>query len=129
MADKNENLKAVPKRKDERTSVTAHTHGSGEAHAHGSGAHRHVHTPEENKPILDRLARAIGHLESVRRMVVDGRDCSEVLIQLSAVRAALNRTGLIILKNHIDQCIVEAVASGDTAAVDELNDAISKFLK
>ena len=103
-----------------------HEHDHEHGHEH---PHRHVHDEKDVKSVCNRLSRIIGHLESIKRMVEDHRDCSEVLIQLSAVRAALNRTGLIILKNHIDQCIVEAVASGDTAAVDELNDAISKFLK
>ena len=96
---------------------------------HGHGPHRHVHTEAENRAVIARLSRAIGHLESVKRMVQDGRDCTEVLVQLSAVRAALNNTGLLILQNHIDQCIVEAVASGDMDAVSELNKAVAKFIK
>ena len=107
-------------------------HGEQHAHEHGDSSgghsHRHVHTEEENRAIVIRLSRAIGHLESVRRMVQDGRDCTEVLIQLSAVRSALNNAGSLILQNHIEQCIVEAVASGDNEAVADLNKAISKYL-
>lgn len=62
-------------------------------------------------------------------MVEDGRDCSEVLIQLSAVIAALNNTGKVILKDHLDHCIVEAVESGDHQAIDNLNKAIDSFIK
>ena len=75
-----------------------------------------------------RLARAIGHLESVKRMVEDGRDCAEVLIQLAAVRSALNNTAKIILKDHIDHCLADAVETGDQQAIDELNQAIEKFM-
>jgi len=107
-----------------------HEHnGTEHGHEHGHGLHKHVHTEEENRAVIARLSRAIGHLESVKRMVQDGRDCTEVLIQLSAVRAALNNTGLLILQNHIEQCIVEAVASGDTEAVADLNKAVAKFIK
>jgi len=88
------------------------------------GSHDHVHT----KAVVNRLSRAIGHLESVKRMVEDGRDCSEVLLQLAAVRSALGSTAKIILKDHIDHCIVHAVESGDTAVLDELNKAIEQLM-
>ena len=84
---------------------------------------------ENQKAVINRLSRAIGHLESVKRMVEEGRDCSEVLIQLSAVRSALNNTGKIILEDHIQHCIVEAVELGDQESVRELCIAIDKFIK
>ena len=114
---------------EEHSHDHAHGHTHDHTHDHAHGHHRHVHSPEETKVVLDRLARAAGHLEYVRRMVSEGRDCSEVLVQLSAVKSALNKTGLIILQNHIEQCLVEAVASGDMDAVSELNDAIARYLK
>ena len=99
-----------------------HAHGSG----HGSGhTHSHVHT----KAVLNRLSRAIGHLTSVRGMVEDGRGCAEVLIQLAAVRSAINSTCEVILKDHLDHCIVEAVETGDKKTIDELNKAIELLMK
>ncbi|MDD6796090.1 MAG: metal-sensing transcriptional repressor [Clostridiaceae bacterium] len=88
-----------------------------------------IHTHKNTKAVLNRLAKAKGHLESVQRMIEAGRDCPEVLIQLAAVISALNNTSKIILQDHIKQCIVEAVASGDTQAIDDLNKAISQFIK
>ena len=82
-----------------------HTHTHTQAHSHESRGHRHVHSEEEKKAVLNRLSRAIGHLESVKRMVERDEDCSEVLIQLSAVRNAINNTGKVIMKNHISHCI------------------------
>ena len=109
-----------------------HTHlssdGTEYTHSHDSQP-EHTHSHQNTKSILDRLSRASGHLNSVRRMVEDGRDCSEVLIQLSAVIAALNNTGKVILKDHLDHCIVEAVESGDHQAIDNLNKAIDSFIK
>lgn len=105
-----------------------HNHVHNNEHNHGHH-HAHTHDPKEEKAIINRLAKAIGHLESVKHMVEDGRDCSEVLVQLAAVRAALNNTGKEILKQHISHCIVEAVEEGDTGAIDELNLAIDKFMK
>ena len=99
-----------------------HTHSHDAANGHG-----HVH--ENTQAVLNRLSRAIGHLESVRKMVADGRDCSEVLIQLSAVKSAINNTGKIILQDHIEHCIVDAVEHGDKDAIKELERAIDRFMK
>jgi DNA-binding FrmR family transcriptional regulator len=97
-------------------------------HAHGI-AHSHGHVHENQKAVINRLSRALGHLEKVKRMVEDGVDCSEVLVQLSAVRSALDNTGKVILKDHMRHCIVDAVAAGDEDAIDDLCKAIDKFLK
>lgn len=92
-------------------------------------AHGHYHHHENTKAVLNRLSRAIGHLESIKRMVEDGRDCSEVLIQLSAVKSAINNTGKVILEDHIKHCLVDAIESGDMEAIEELNKAIDRFIK
>lgn len=62
-------------------------------------------------------------------MVEEGQDCSQVLIQLAAVKSALNNTGKIILKDHINHCIVEAVETGDKKALEDLSAAIDHFMK
>ena len=106
-----------------------HEHSSGtEVHEHDHG-HTHTHTHENTKAVLNRLSRAIGHLESIRRMVEDGRDCSEVLIQLSAVKSAINNTGKVILQDHIQHCLVDAIESGDMETIEELNKAIDRVIK
>lgn len=108
-----------------------HIHDHEELHrlgiAHSHGDHPHVH--ENSKAVINRLARSIGHLTSVKKMVEDGRDCSEVLVQLAAVRSALNNISKIILQDHIRHCIVDAVAEDDQKALDDLCDAIDKFMK
>ena len=105
-----------------------HSHIHGE-HGHTHGGHGHVHSHAHTKAVLNRLSRAIGHLESIKRMVESGRDCTEVLIQLSAVKSAINNTGKVILQDHIEHCIVEAVENGDLGAVKELERAIDRFMK
>ena len=97
-------------------------HAQGTAHSHG-----HIH--ENQKAVVNRLARAIGHLEKVKRMVESGADCSEVLVQLAAVRSALDNTGKVILKDHLRHCLVDAVAAGDADSIDDLCQAIDKFMK
>ena len=105
----------------------AHLHSHEHAHDHAHGAHPHVH--ENTKAVLNRLSRAIGHLESVKKMVENGRDCSEVLIQIAAVRSAINNIGKVILQDHIQHCIVDAVEHDDEQALDALCQAIDKFVK
>ena len=103
-----------------------HNHEHAHSHDHAEG-HGHVH--ENTQAVLNRLSRAIGHLESVRKMVADGRDCSEVLIQIAAVRAAITNIGKVILQDHIQHCIVDAVEHDDEQALDALCQAIDKFVK
>ncbi len=91
--------------------------------------HKHIHSHAHTKEVKNRLSRAIGHLESVKKMVEDGRDCSEVLVQLAAVRAALGSISRVILKDHIEHCIVHAVEENDQDAITELENAIDKLLK
>ena len=88
-------------------------HDHAYCHAHGI-AHSHGHVHENQKAVLNRLSRALGHLEKV---------------QLAAVRSALDSTGKVILKDHLRHCIVDAVAAGDVDAVDTLCEAVDKFMK
>ena len=103
-----------------------HTHGG---HTHVHGEHTHTHSPEHKKAVLNRMSRIIGHMESVKKMVENDRDCTDVLIQLSAVSAALQGVSRAVLKEHMSTCIVEAVQQDDMEALKELNDAIDKFMK
>lgn len=108
------------------TQEHVHSHEGETEHAH---SHGHTHTHQNTKAVINRLSRAIGHMESVKRMVEEGRDCSEVLVQLSAVKAAINNTAKVILKDHIEHCMVDAVESGDHEAIEELTEAIDRFMK
>ena len=107
-----------------------HEHDHAWLHEHGvPHSHAHGHTHENTKAVLNRLSRAIGHLQSVRRMVEEGRDCSEVLVQIAAVRSAIDNTGKVNLQDHLKHCIVEAAQEGDRQAIDDLCQAIDKFMK
>ena len=90
---------------------------------------RHTHTHTQTKAVLNRMARLIGHLQSTKKMIEDGRDCSEVLIQLSAVDAAIKAVQRIILKDHLEHCIVDAIKENDTDALERLNKAIEQFIR
>ena len=95
-----------------------HTDENGSVYEH---SHPHHHSHQQTKAVLNRLSRAQGHLDAVRRMVERGEDCAEVLVQLSAVISAL--------KDHISHCIVDAVEAGDQEAIRSLNDAIDRFMR
>lgn len=109
---------------DEHSHDNMHVHD--DTHTH-NGSHPHHH--ENTKAVLNRMSRAIGHMESIKTMIENGRDCTEVLIQIAAVRSAINNVGKIILEDHINHCIVDAVETGDEQALKDLNDAIEKFVK
>ena len=112
--------------KKDQEHIHVHVREDGTAYEH---THSHSHTHTNTKAVLNRLARVIGHLQSIKHMVEDGRDCSEVLIQLSAVKAAINSTGKVILQDHIQHCLVDAVETGDMEAVQEISKAIDSFIK
>lgn len=98
-------------------------------HNHDHDHHQHVHSDAEIKAVVNQLSKIVGHIEALKRMVNRGEDCSQIMIQLAAVRAAINNTGNLVLKNHISHCIVEAVQEGDHQAIEDLNNAIDRFLK
>ena len=108
--------------------VHDHEHDHGHVHSHEHG-HSHGHIHENQKAVINRLSRALGHLEKVRQMVENGEDCAEVLVQLAAVRSALDNAGKVILKDHLRHCIVGAVEDGNDDAIEDIFTAIDKFMK
>ena len=128
METKKNGVQAEAHTKEQTSGGHAHSH----THVLEDGTvvtHTHTHSHDHTKAVLNRLSRAIGHLESIKKMVENGRDCSEVLIQLSAVKAAINNTGKVILQDHIQHCLVDAIESGDMKEIEELNKAIDRFIK
>ena len=128
METKKSGVQAEAHTKEQTSGGHAHSH----THVLENGTvvtHTHTHSHEHTKAVINRLSRAIGHLESIKKMVENGRDCSEVLIQLSAVKAAINNTGKVILQDHIQHCLVDAIESGDRKEIEELNKAIDRFIK
>ena len=87
------------------------------------------HTHENTRQIVNRLSRAEGHLAAVKRMVEEGRDCADVLIQLAAVRSALNSVGKLIISDHVEHCLMDAAEQGDREAAHRLTRALDQYLK
>lgn len=80
--------------------------------------------------MLGRLRRIEGQVRGIHKMIEDDRYCVDILIQIAAVKSAINNVGLALLENHTHGCVMNAVKTGDAdAAIDELMDVIKKFTK
>lgn len=81
--------------------------------------------PENKQPILNRLKTVRGHLDGIVKMVEDETYCVDLMKQISAVQASLERANRLVLKNHLETCFSDAVREGKgPAAVAELVDAV-----
>jgi len=76
-------------------------------------AHPHVHNEESLSRLINRLSRIEGHIRGVKAMVQDSRPCPEVLVQIAAVRGALDRVARIILDEHLTECLSRASRDGN----------------
>ncbi|KQL49819.1 cytosolic protein [Brevibacillus choshinensis] len=90
----------------------------------------HDHEHKHRKQIVNRLARIEGHLRSVKEMTAGGRDCSEVLLQIAAVQKALDKAAKLLLKDHLESCVVDAVLHGNQEKVlEDLNKALDNYIR
>jgi CsoR family transcriptional regulator, copper-sensing transcriptional repressor len=89
----------------------------------------HVHNEASLKKIIDRLSRIEGHIRGVKTMVKDSRPCPEVLIQIAAIRGAIDRVARIILDEHLEDCLIRAAEEGNIELeIQELKAALDRFL-
>src|SRR5215208_4032058 len=84
----------------------------------------------QTKAVADQLARTAGHVTSIKRMVEEGRPCPDVLIQLAAVRSAVDRAAKLVLEDHLESCLRGAATNG---LADEewtrLKEALDRFIR
>jgi DNA-binding FrmR family transcriptional regulator len=100
-------------------------------HEHGErlSRHSHVHDEESLRRIVNRLSRIEGHIRGIKTMVQESRPCPDVLVQVAAVRGALERVARIILDEHLTQCIGRAAQQGNIEVeIEELKAALDRFL-
>ena len=86
-------------------------------------------TPEAQKALADRLARAEGHLRSVRQMVIDHRCADDILIQIAAVKAALNQTAAALIDNEMRACLDNCMRGSAEERLDRVTKALAAVLK
>ena len=85
----------------------------------------------EKKKLQTRIRRAEGQLRAISRMIDEETACVETLVQISAIQGALGKIGEIILNEHIESCVTDAIKNGDETqrqqAIDELMDVFSRY--
>ena len=86
-------------------------------------------TPQAQKSLADRLARAEGHLRSIRQMVIDHRCADEILIQIAAVKAALNQTAASLIDNEMRSCVETCMSGSSEDRLDRVTKALSAVLR
>ncbi|CAM3564842.1 metal-sensing transcriptional repressor [Paenibacillus lupini] len=92
--------------------------------------HDHDHVHKYRKQIVNRLARVEGHIRAVKQMTESGRDCSDVLLQIAAVQKALDKAAKLLLKDHLESCVVHAVHHGNEEQVlADLNKALENYIR
>ena len=98
-------------------------------HHHHSSSHPHVHSEESLQSLINRLSRIEGHVRGIKTMIKDNRPCPDVLIQIAAVRGALDRVARMVLDNHLSDCIARATQDGDIdVEIAALKSALDRFL-
>jgi DNA-binding FrmR family transcriptional regulator len=92
--------------------------------------HSHAHEHKHRRQIVNRLSRIEGHVRAVKEMTAAGRDCAEVLLQIAAVRKALDNAAKLLLKDHLESCVIDAGHSENrTKILDDLNKALDHFIR
>ena len=98
-------------------------------HNHTHSVHPHVHSEESLRKIVNRLSRIEGHVRGIKTMVQQNSACPDVLLQIAAVRGAIDKVARIVLDEHLTECIARAAKDGDIdAEMEELKAALDRFL-
>ncbi|OKH47944.1 hypothetical protein NIES2101_23025 [Calothrix sp. HK-06] len=98
-------------------------------HSHNHSAHPHVHSEESLRRIVNRLSRIEGHVRGIKTMVQQNSPCPDVLLQIAAVRGALDRVARIVLDEHLSECISRASKEGNIEIeIEQLKAALDRFL-
>ena len=84
---------------------------------------------EEYRSLVNRLSRIEGQVRGIKNMIENDAYCTDVLVQVSAVQAALNAFSKELLSNHIHTCVAENIRKGDDSVIDELVATLQKLMK
>lgn len=88
-----------------------------------------VREDQEKKNLLNRLKRIEGQIRGLETMVEDDIYCNDILIQVSAVTAALNSFNKVLLENHIKSCVADNIRQGNDEVIEELVTTMQKLMK
>ena len=88
-----------------------------------------IRSEEERKSLTNRLNRIEGQVRGVKRMVEENAYCTDILIQVSAINAALNSFNKALLAEHIRTCVAKDIRDGKDETIDELVETLQKLMK
>ena len=88
-----------------------------------------MRSDEQKKSMVNRLKRIEGQIRGIQSMIESDAYCNDILIQSSAVVAAMNAFNREMLKSHIEGCVVRDIRNGDYEVIDELVSTIQKLMK
>ncbi|WP_392531656.1 metal-sensing transcriptional repressor [Nostoc sp. C117] len=119
-----------PKESLPTSELAEHTHEHlDRTPGHGELAHPHMHSEESLRRIVNRLSRIEGHVRGIKTMVQQSSPCPDVLLQIAAVRGALDRVARIVLDEHLTECIARAAKEGNMEVeIQQLKAALDRFL-
>jgi len=119
-----------PLREDDAHEDTLHENHPHKEDPHESETtHVHIHSDESLRRIVNRLSRIEGHIRGIKTMVQESRPCPDVLVQIAAVKGAIDRVSRIILDEHLTECVARAAKEGNIEAeIEELKAALDRFL-
>ncbi|MCF8566597.1 metal-sensitive transcriptional regulator [Alicyclobacillus tolerans] len=84
----------------------------------------------DKEALQSRLKRIEGQVRGIQKMIEDDRYCVDILVQIAAIKSAINQVGLVLLESHTKGCVAEAVTHNNgEAKIDELMDVIRQFTK
>ena len=92
-----------------------------------SGKHKE-RNDQEFKDLMNRLKRIEGQVRGVERMVDESAYCTDILVQISAIRSALNSFSKVLLTNHVKTCVADGIRGGNDDVVDELIGLLQKLM-
>jgi DNA-binding FrmR family transcriptional regulator len=119
----------VPAHETDLTIQVSEAEPNPPSHHNATIPHKHVHSEESLRQIINRLSRIEGHIRGIKLMIQESRACPDVLVQVAAVRGALDRVARIILDEHLSECVARAAHEGNIESeIEELKTALDRFL-
>jgi DNA-binding FrmR family transcriptional regulator len=79
--------------------------------------------------VIDRLSKIEGHVKGIKKMAEEGRSCDDLLLQVSAIKGAINQVGRVLLEDYLEDCIVDGIRQqSDQETVERMKKALKKFI-
>lgn len=100
-----------------------------EENCEGCSHKKKERNPKELRDLVNRLSRIEGQVRGIKKMVEKEAYCTDILVQVAAVNAALNSFNRVLLADHIKTCVTQDIRDGKMETVDELVETMKKLMK